>query len=138
MFIGPTAKEDIREAILEFHIFHDEISLVYDSFAFLRRHAWNNPRHWSTNTAVESGSLLFVIAKKRSAISAAWHHLEQNTSEIFGLWNRRHYRMIECLFEATQPARGSPRVDERIRDGLVENGFAHMIRAGKCRKQSIF
>jgi hypothetical protein len=28
MFVGLTAKEDIREAILEFHIFHDEIITV--------------------------------------------------------------------------------------------------------------
>src|SRR5438552_7909825 len=52
--------------------------------------------------------------------------ISSKTSEILGLWNRRYYRMIECLFEATQTAGGSPSVDERTRDGLVENACARV------------
>ena len=45
--------------------------------------------------------------------------------------------MIERLLEATQPSGGTARIDQRIRDRLVENGFVHMMRTGKRREQSI-
>ena len=45
--------------------------------------------------------------------------------------------MIERLLETTQPAGRAPRVDERVRDRLVENTFAHVMRAGERCQQSI-
>ncbi len=36
--------------------------------------------------------------------------------------------MIERLLEATQAASRAARIDQRIRDRLIENGFVHVMR----------
>src|SRR5437867_411439 len=79
----------------------------------------------STNAAVESTT--FCLRSPRNDLRFQRPGIiSSKTSEILGLWNRRYYRMIECLFEATQTADGSPSVDERTRDGLVENACARV------------
>ena len=51
-------------------------------------------------------------------VSAPGHHLQQETSEIFGFRNGRQNRMIRCLLEPAQTTRGATRVHKRIGDCL--------------------
>ncbi len=45
--------------------------------------------------------------------------------------------MIERLLETTQPAGGPACIDQRVRNRLVEKGFAHVMRAGKSCEYSV-
>src|SRR6266576_6819840 len=71
-------------------------------------------------------------------ISAPGHHLEKETSQIFGFRNGRQSRMIRRLPEPEQTARGATRVHKRIGDCFQKCGIIHMMRAGERRQQTIF
>src|SRR5262245_44926703 len=69
--------------------------------------------------------------------SSSGHHLEEETTKVFRLWNGRQHRMIERLFETTQPTRGTASIDQRARDGFSKNFGADVVGTGKGREQSV-
>ena len=84
---------------------------------------------WAAVVLSDDGIILF---------SAPGHHLEKETSEIFGFRNGRQNRMIRRLLEPAQTARGATRVHKRVRDCLQKCCIIHVMRAGERRQQTIF
>src|SRR6476619_3470709 len=69
--------------------------------------------------------------------SASWHHLEKKTFEVFRFRNGGQNRVIRCLFKSPQPTSRAARINQCRRNGIAENSFTDMMRAGECREQAV-